>query len=392
MTRPLVKPNRPEFSSGPCAKRPEWSLKTLVNSTISRSHRHKIAKDKLKDIINLTKSVLEIPNDYFVGIVPGSDTGAIEIAMWNLLGPRPVQMLVWDSFGSDWANDIQKQLKLQDLDISKVKYGQLPDLIKEKYNGDIVFNWNGTTAGVCVPNANWINPDRNGITICDATSSAFAMKLDWSKLDATTFSWQKCLGGEAGHGMLILSPKAVNRINNYSPEWPIPKLFQLKKNNLFNQDIFSGVTINTPSMICVEDFLDALNWAKNIGGLLELINRSDNNLNHIKNWVNSTHWIDFLAEDFETISSTSICLKLTDPIVLRSSIEIQNQIEKNIVQLLEQEEVAYDIGSYRSAPPGLRIWGGPTINHEDIRLLLPWLDWAYDITLKKLNINGDTIA
>ena len=392
MTKPLVKPNRPEFSSGPCAKRPDWSIQKLTNSTVSRSHRHKIAKDKIQDILSLTKSILEIPNDYFVGIVPGSDTGAIEMAMWNLLGPKHVDMLVWDSFGSDWANDIKTQLKLNNLTISKAKYGNLPDFMKEKYNGDIVFNWNGTTAGVCVPNVNWINSDRDGITICDATSAAFAMNLDWSKLDATTFSWQKCLGGEAGHGMLILSPKAVNRINNHNPAWPIPKLFQLKKNGVFNQEIFSGATINTPSMICVEDFLDTLNWAKNIGGLSELINRSDKNLNHVKKWISSSHWIDFLAEDSKTISSTSICLKLTDPIVLSKSIDIQNQIEKNIVQLLEQEEVAYDIGSYRSAPPGLRIWGGPTIDNKDIELLLPWLDWAYDITLKKLNINGDEIA
>ena len=389
MTKPLVKPNRPEFSSGPCAKRPEWSIKSLINSTVARSHRHKIAKDKLQDILRLTKNILKIPNDYFVGIVPGSDTGAIEMAMWNLLGPKPIDILAWDSFGSDWANDIKTQLKLNNLTISKVKYGHLPNLIKEKYNGDIVFNWNGTTAGVCVPNVNWINPDRDGITICDATSAAFAMNLDWSKLDATTFSWQKCLGGEAGHGMLILSPKAVSRINGYSPEWPIPKLFQLKKNNLFNQDIFLGATINTPSMICVEDFLDTLNWAKSIGGLPQLINRSENNLNHIKKWVSSSNWIDFLAEDFGSISSTSICLKLTDPLILNLSEEIQNQIEKNIVQLLEQEGVAYDIGSYRSAPPGLRIWGGPTVDNKDIEVLLPWLDWAYYVTLQKLNIENN---
>ena len=389
MTKPIVKPNRPEFSSGPCAKRPKWSIQSLSNSTVARSHRHKIAKDKLQDILSLTKNILEIPNDYFVGIVPGSDTGAIEMAMWNLLGPQSVDMLVWDSFGSDWANDIKTQLKLNDLIISKVEYGNLPDLMKVEYNGDIVFNWNGTTAGVCVPNVNWINPDRDGITICDATSAAFAMNLDWSKLDATTFSWQKCLGGEAGHGMLILSPKAVSRINSYTPEWPIPKLFQLKKNNLFNQEIFEGATINTPSMICVEDFLDTLNWAKSIGGLSQLINRSENNLNHIKKWIRSSNWVDFLAEDFRTISSTSICLKLIDPVVLNLSVEIQNQVEKNIVQLLEQEGVAYDIGSYRSAPPGLRIWGGPTIDIKDIEILLPWLDWAYGITLKKLNIGND---
>lgn len=387
MTRPLVKPIRPEFSSGPCAKRPDWSLQALTKATVARSHRHKAAKQKLEKIIELTKSILEIPDNYFVGIVPGSDTGAIEMAMWNLLGPRPINMLVWDSFGLDWANDIQSQLKLKDVVISKVDYGLLPDFSKENLQGDIVFNWNGTTAGVCIPNADWINPNRDGITICDATSAAFAMKLDWSKLDVTTFSWQKCLGGEAGHGMLIVSPKAVKRINEYNPDWPIPKLFQLKKKNMFNQEIFSGSTINTPSMICVEDFLDTLNWAKNIGGLSKLTFRSENNLNIIKDWVISSNWIDFLSENSNTISSTSICLKLIDPLIINESLELKNNIEKNIIKLLEEEKVAFDIGSYRSAPPGLRIWGGPTVESKDIQLLLPWLDWAYAETLKKLNIN-----
>ena len=387
MTRPLVKPIRPEFSSGPCAKRPDWSLQALTKATVARSHRHKAAKQKLEKIIELTKSILEIPDNYFVGIVPGSDTGAIEMAMWNILGPRPINMLVWDSFGLDWANDIQSQLKLKDVAISKVDYGLLPDFSKENLQGDIVFNWNGTTAGVCIPNADWINPNRDGITICDATSAAFAMNLDWSKLDVATFSWQKCLGGEAGHGMLIVSPKAVKRINEYNPDWPIPKLFQLKKNNMFNQEIFSGSTINTPSMICVEDFLDTLNWAENIGGLSELTFRSENNLNIIKDWVISSNWIDFLSENSNTISSTSICLKLIDPLIINESLELKNNIEKNIIKLLEEEKVAFDIGSYRSAPPGLRIWGGPTVESKDIELLLPWLDWAYAETLKKLNIN-----
>ena len=386
MTKPLVKPIRPEFSSGPCAKRPDWSLQALTKATVARSHRHKAAKQKLEKIIELTKSILEIPDNYFVGIVPGSDTGAIEMAMWNILGPRPINILVWDSFGLDWANDIQSQLKLKDVTISKVDYGLLPDFSKENLQGDIVFNWNGTTAGVCIPNADWINPNRDGITICDATSAAFAMNLDWSKLDVATFSWQKCLGGEAGHGMLIVSPKAVKRINQYNPDWPIPKLFQLKKNNMFNQEIFSGSTINTPSMICVEDFLDTLNWAKNIGGLSELTCRSENNLNIIKDWVISSNWIDFLSENSNTISSTSICLKLIDPLIINESLELKNNIEKNIIKLLEEEKVAFDIGSYRSAPPGLRIWGGPTVESKDIQLLLPWLDWAYAETLKKLNI------
>ena len=386
MTRPLVKPIRPEFSSGPCAKRPRWSLNLLINSTLGRSHRHTLAKSKLQKVIDLTKSTLKIPNDYLVGIVPGSDTGAIEMAMWNLLGPRSVNMLVWDSFSSDWANDIKSQLKLENVHIYKVDYGKLPDLTNNPLKGDIVFNWNGTTAGVCVPNANWINSLRNGLTICDATSAAFAMDIDWSKLDVGTFSWQKCLGGEAGHGVLVLSPKAVERINSYNPPWPIPKLFQLRKNGKLNLEIFSGATINTPSMLCVEDFLDALNWTKEVGGLSGLISRSKNNLNIIKNWVSVSHWADFLCEDVNNLSSTSICLKLTDPKIIDLPIEIKNNIEKNIIKLLEQHKVAYDIGSYRSAPPGLRIWGGPTVENEDVKNLLPWLDWAYYETLDQLKI------
>lgn len=386
MTRPLVKPIRPEFSSGPCAKRPKWSLKVLSESTLGRSHRHTTAKKKIQKVIELTKSILQIPNDYLVGIVPGSDTGAIEMAMWNLLGPRPINILVWDSFGSDWAKDIKSQLKLQNVNISKVDYGKLPDLMKNEFLGDLVFNWNGTTAGVCVPNADWINRSRNGLTICDATSAAFAMNIDWYKLDVVTFSWQKCLGGEAGHGVLILSPKAIERINTYNPPWPIPKLFQLKKNDKLNFDIFSGATINTPSMLCVEDFLDALNWGNEIGGLSELIRRSKKNLNVIKDWIASSSWAGFLSEDESNISNTSICLKLTDPFLIDLPLEIKNDIEKNIIKLLEIEKVAFDIGSYRSAPPGLRIWGGPTVENEDIKNLLPWLDWAYNKTINQLEM------
>ncbi len=384
MTRPLVKPNCPEFSSGPCAKRPQWSSEILNDSTLGRSHRSIVAKDKLQKVIKLTKSILKIPDDYLVGIVPGSDTGAIEMAMWNLLGPRPIDMLVWDSFGSDWAKDIKSQLKLESVEISKAEYGLLPDLNKNDFIGDIVFNWNGTTAGVCVPNADWINNSRDGLTICDATSAAFAMKIDWLKLDVITFSWQKCLGGEAGHGMLILSPKAIQRINTYNPPWPIPKLFQLKKNEKLNNEIFSGATINTPSMLCVEDFLDALNWCNNIGGLSKLLKRSKNNLNIIKDWVSSSSWAGFLSEDKHNISNTSICLKLIDPYLVNRPLEVKNDIEKNIIKLLEIEKVAFDIGSYRSAPPGLRIWGGPTVENEDIKKLLPWLDWAYQKSINNL--------
>ena len=386
MTRPLVKPIRPEFSSGPCAKRPGWSLNVLKESTLGRSHRHKVCKNKLKNAIDLTKSILEIPDDYLVGIVPGSDTGAIEIAMWNLLGSKPVTMLVWDSFGADWAKDIQLQLKIRDLCIFKVDYGKLPDLNDVDFKSDIVFNWNGTTAGVCVPNGDWIKNSHNGLIICDATSAAFAMDIDWSKLDVGTFSWQKSLGGEAGHGMIILSPKAVDRINTYNPNWPIPKLFQLKKNNEINLDIFSGSTINTPSMMCVEDFLDVLIWSKEIGGLEELIRRSKANLNIIKDWISSSTWADFLCDDHNNLSNTSICLKIRDSRLNNKSIETKNIIEKNIVKLLEENNVAFDIGSYRSAPPGLRIWGGPTVENDDIKKLLPWLDWAYHKSLSDLDI------
>ena len=386
MTRPLVKPIRPEFSSGPCAKRPGWSLNILKESSLGRSHRHKVCKNKLTEVIDLTKSILKVPDDYLVGIVPGSDTGAIEIAMWNLLGLKPVTMLVWDSFGADWAKDIQLQLKLKDLDIIKEDYGKLPNLNSFDFNGDIVFNWNGTTAGVRVPNGDWINNSRDGLTICDATSAAFAMDIDWSKLDVGTFSWQKSLGGEAGHGMIILSPKAVDRINTYNPNWPIPKLFQLKKNNKINLDIFSGSTINTPSMMCVEDFLDVLIWSEEIGGVEELIRRSEDNLNIIKDWVSSSTWANFLCEDLNNLSNTSICLKLIDSKLNTKTIETKNLIEKNIIKLLEENNVAFDIGSYRSAPPGLRIWGGPTVENDDIKKLLPWLDWAYDKSLSDLDI------
>ena len=386
MTRPLVKPIRPEFSSGPCAKRPGWSLEVLKKSLTGRSHRHKDCKNKLKEVIELSKSILNIPNDYLLGIVPGSDTGAIETAMWNLLGPKPVTMLVWDSFGSDWAKDIQLQLRLKKLNIIKADYGKLPTLSSFDFKSDIVFNWNGTTAGVCVPDGDWIKSSRDCLTICDATSAAFAMDIDWSKLDVGTFSWQKSLGGEAGHGVIILSPKAVERINTYNPNWPIPKLFQLKKDNKINLDIFSGSTVNTPSMICVEDFLDVLNWSEQIGGLEELIRKSKNNLNIIKDWVFSSRWVDFLCEDLNNISNTSICLKLIDPILINKPLETKNIIEKNIIKLLEENNVAFDIGSYRSAPPGLRIWGGPTIDNDDIKKLLPWLDWAYYKSLSDIDI------
>jgi len=384
MIKPDVKPENNNFSSGPCSKRPGWDPSILHKAVLGRSHRSGIAKARINYLIENVKKILSIPNDYLVGIVPGSDTGAVEIALWNLIGNQPVQMLVWDSFGNDWAKDLKEQLQVNGLNIQNVDYGFIPNLHNINFNDDIIFNYNGTTGGVKVPNLNWIPINRNGLTICDATSAAFAMEMDWRKLDVTTFSWQKCLGGEGGHGILILSPKAVERINTYNPRWPIPKLFNLKKNNKINSSIFEGSTINTPSLLCVEDFIDALEWAKKIGGLKRLLDISNDNLQLIKDWVNKTQWVQFLAQDETTISNTSICLKFSDFILNDLDHENQILLENGIIKTLENENVAYDIGSYRSAPPGLRIWGGPTINPKDIKLLLPWLQWAFEYTYQSI--------
>lgn len=378
MIKPVVKPMNKNFSSGPCSKRPGWSLKVLNNAVLGRSHRSKLAKSRINYLIDKIRELHQIPKDFYIGIVPGSDTGAVEIAMWNILGMKNVSMLVWDSFGNDWANDLKKQLRINDLNVLKSEYGILPNFKNLNFNDDVIFNFNGTTAGVRVPNLEWIPVDRRGVTICDATSAAFAMELDWTKLDVTTFSWQKCLGGEGGHGILILSPSAVKRINNYTPSWPIPKLFNLKKNDEINQSIFEGSTINTPSLLCIEDFIDALEWSKKIGGLKKLISISNQNLKIIEEWVNKNHWIEFLSKEKGTISSTSICLKFSDQISKKLNNVQLDQLEKNIVNILDNENIAFDIGSYRSAPPGLRIWGGPTINPKDVKTLLPWLNWAFE--------------
>ena len=384
MLRPDIKPTNKNFSSGPCAKRPGWNIEILKKATLGRSHRAEVSKNKLLKIIKLTKELLRLPEDYILGIVPGSDTGAVEMAMWNILGPNPVTSLVWDSFGNDWSKDLSRELRLTNLNVISSDYGKLPDLSSIDFNSDLIFNWNGTTSGVCIPDTDWIPSDRKGITICDATSAAFAMEIDWTKIDVSTFSWQKCLGGEAGHGMLILSPKAVNRINTFIPLWPIPKLFQLRKENKLNQDIFNGATINTPSMLCVEDFLDCLEWSKTIGGLDALIKKSVENLEIIQDWVRSSSWIDFLSEEKNTISSTSICLRFVDKKLNNKSTEYKLKLKDFIVSILEEEEVAFDIGSYRSAPPGLRIWGGPTVESIDIKRLIPWLDWAYEEGIKNI--------
>ena len=374
---PGVRPVIPHFSSGPCAKRPGWSLQALTDAVLGRSHRSKIGKAKLKRAIDLTREVLEAPADYRIGIVPASDTGAVEMALWSLLGSRPVTMLAWESFGEGWVSDVQKELKLKDVTVLKAPYGQLPDLAKVDSNSDVVFTWNGTTSGVRVPNADWIKADRQGLTICDATSAAFAQKLDWSKLDVVTFSWQKALGGEAAHGMIVLSPRAVARLESYTPPWPLPKIFRMTKGGKLNEEIFEGATINTPSMLCVEDYLDTLNWAKSVGGLKALIGRADANAGAIADWVARTPWIEFLASDPAIRSNTSVCLKVVDPAVLKLPADAQAKFVKGIAAALEKEGIAYDIDAYRDAPSGLRIWCGATVERADVEALTVWLDWAY---------------
>ena len=374
---PSVRPRVPHFSSGPCAKRPGWSLQNLSCAFLGRSHRAKTGKAKLKYAIDLTRGVLQVPADHRIGIVPASDTGAIEMALWSLLGPQPVTMLAWESFGEGWVNDVAKELKLKNLTVLRAPYGELPDLGAIDPASDIVFTWNGTTSGTRVPNADWIAADRTGLTICDATSAAFAQALDWGKLDAATFSWQKALGGEAAHGMLILSPRAVARLESYKPPWPMPKIFRMTKGGKLNEGIFAGETINTPSMLCVEDYLDALQWAKSIGGLKALQARADANAKTIADWVARTPWIDFLTRDPALRSNTSVCLKVVDPAVNRLAVEAQAELVKGIAAALEKEGVAYDINAYRDAPPGLRIWCGSTVERSDVEALTAWLDWAY---------------
>ncbi len=374
---PGVRPVIPHFSSGPCAKRPGWSLQALTDAVLGRSHRSKIGKAKLKRAIDLTRELLEVPADYRIGIVPASDTGAVEMALWSLLGPRPVTMLSWELFGEGWVSDVQKELKLKDVKVMKAPYGALPDLSKVDWSTDVVFAWNGTTSGVRVPHAEWIAADRKGLTICDATSGAFAQRLDFGKLDVVTFSWQKALGGEAAHGMIVLSPRAVERLESYTPPWPLPKVFRMTKGGKISEDIFEGATINTPSMLCVEDYLDTLNWGKSIGGLPALIARADANAKAIADWVALTPWIEFLATDPAIRSNTSVCLKVVDPAVLKLSPDAQAKFVKGIAAALEKEGIAYDIDAYRDAPSGLRIWCGATVEKSDVEALTLWLDWAY---------------
>ena len=377
LNEPGVRPNNPNFSSGPCAKRPGWTVEALADAPVGRSHRAKIGKAKLAEAINLTREVLEVPANYRIGIVPASDTGAVEMALWSLLGARGVDMLAWESFGSGWVTDVVKQLKLTDVRKLEAPYGELPDLTKVDFDRDVVFTWNGTTSGVRVPNADFIPADRKGLTICDATSAAFAQNLDFSKLDVVTFSWQKVLGGEGAHGVLILGPRAVERLETYTPAWPLPKIFRMTKGGKLNEGIFEGATINTPSMLCVEDYLDALKWAKSIGGLKTLMKRADENFAVLDKFVNKTPWIEFLATDPATRSNTSVCFKIVDPAVVKLDAEKQAAFAKAIVNRLEKAGVAHDIGAYRDAPSGLRIWAGATIEARDLQALTEWLDWAF---------------
>jgi phosphoserine aminotransferase len=375
--KPAMRPARPQFSSGPTVKHPGWRLENLQAAPLGRSHRSKVGKGRLKEAIDRTREVLEVPDDFLIGIVPASDTGAVEMAMWSMLGPLPVQVLAWESFSKDWAVDARDQLKLPNVEVLDAPYGRLPDLSRVRPDCDLVFAWNGTTSGVRVPNADFIAANRKGIVICDATSAAFAQPLDWPKLDAVTFSWQKVLGGEAAHGMLILSPRAVERLETYTPPWGLPKLFRMVSKGKLNRDIFEGATINTPSMLCAEDYLDALKWASSIGGLSAMHHRADENTAVLSRWVEKTPWIDFLAEVPATRSNTSVCFKIVDQRVTSLPNEGQSAFAKKLADLLEKEGVALDAGGYRDAPPGLRIWCGGAVEASDLEALTPWLDWAF---------------
>ena len=385
ITKPDLRPANPNFSSGPCSKRPGWSLNNLENAVLGRSHRAKIGKARLKYAIDKTHALLGLPDDYLVGIMPASDTGAFEAAMWTMLGERGVDVMAWESFGSGWVADIIKQLKLDDVRDFTADYGQLPDLAAIDFDRDVVFTWNGTTSGARVPNGDWISADRTGLTMCDATSAAFAQDIDWPKIDVATFSWQKVMGGEAQHGIIVLSPRAVARLESYTPAWPVPKIFRMSKGGKLIKGIFQGATINTPSMLCVEDYIDGLEWADSIGGAAGMRERADKNTAVIANWVSATDWVDFLADDAAIRSNTSVCLKFSDPEIAALDGDGQAAFAKSIVSLLDAEGVAYDIGSYRDAPAGLRVWAGSTVEASDMQALMPWLDWAFATAKAKLS-------
>ncbi|WP_111734758.1 phosphoserine transaminase [Roseovarius amoyensis] len=377
--QPATRPANPRFSSGPCAKPPTFSLDKFDTSALGRSHRAAIGKARLKAAIEGTREILGIPDDYRIGIVPASDTGAVEMAMWNLLGARKVEMLAWESFGAGWVTDVVKQLKL-DAEVKEAPYGEIVDLASVDTDNDVVFTWNGTTSGVRVPNGDWIKPDRQGLTICDATSAAFAQRLPWDKLDVTTFSWQKVLGGEAAHGMLVLSPRAVGRLESYTPPWPLPKIFRLTKGGKLIEGIFEGATINTPSMLAVEDYLQALDWARSVGGLEGMRERAYANLAVVQGFVAEHDWIAFLAADPAVRSNTSVCLTFADPRITDGA-----AFAKAVAKRLEAEGVAFDIGAYRDAPPGLRIWCGATVEAADVAALMPWIDWAFQAEIEAIS-------
>ena len=377
MEKPNTKPSNPKFSSGPCAKRPGWNISALKDSPIGRSHRSKECKEKLNEAIIKSKQLLKLPDNYYLGIMPGSNTGSLEAALWSLLGIKGVDILAWENFGKDWVTDVVNQLKIKNVNKHIADYGKLPDLSKVNFDNDVIFTWNGTTSGVRVPNANWIPEDRKGLTICDATSGVFAMKMDYKKLDVITWSWQKVLGGEGSHGMLALSPRAIQRLETYIPDWPIPKLFRIANNKKLIKGIFEGSTINTPSMICVEDVLDALKWVESIGGSNEIVKISDENLKIVDEWVNKSEWVKFMCEDRESRSATSITLSIKDEWFNKFEEEEQRETVKKIVSILNKEGVANDINGYPKAPPSLRIWGGATVQNNDMKALLPWIDWAY---------------
>ena len=379
MDKPNKKPNNPNFSSGPCAKRPGWKIENLINANTGRSHRSGEAKSKLKLVIDKSKELLELPDDYVVGIMPGSDTGALEASLWSLLGQRGVDILAWENFGKDWIQDVVKQLKISNLNVHDVDYGQFPDVTKINFENDVIFTWNGTTSGVKVPNADWIPDNREGLTICDATSAIFAMPIDYKKCDVLTWSWQKVLGGEAAHGMIAISPRALNRLESFQPSWPIPKVFRIANNKKVIKGIFEGSTINTPSMICVEDALDGLNWAEKNGGLNFLLDTSINSFNLIYNWVQQNDWVTFLSENKsrEYLSNTGITFKICADWYLSKGEDEQRSIVREICKVLSDENVAYDINGYAKAPPSFRVWAGGTVESLNIKLLLPWLDWAY---------------
>ena len=382
--KPTLRPRSPNFSSGPCAKRPGWSVEALKGAPVGRSHRAKIGKDKLKQAIEETKALLELPKDYRVGIMAASDTGAVEAALWSLLGPRPVDVFAWESFGKDWVTDCVKQLKPLEARSFVADFGKLPDLAQANFDHDVVFTWNGTTAGVIVPNGNWIPADRKGLTICDATSSACGVPMPWDKLDVVTFSWQKVLGGEAQHGILILSPRAVERLESHKPAWPVPKIFRMTKDGKLNEGIFQGETINTPSMICVEDVLDAMEWARSVGGSQGLAARTQANFKAVAEWVERTPWIDFLCANPAVRSPTSVCLTFNDSALAALSKDDQANFCKKLVSLIETEKAGYDFNAYRDAPAGLRIWCGATVEAEDVKILTQWIDWAFAVCKAEL--------